>query len=104
MWNVEDQEVCNRLAKIDDSQADTPELKPEVKSDLNGVFTAWLRTALIEEMSEADAEGIFAAVEVILADASADDGALASAIEVVAEGGAPRCAESFSEQWHLSIA
>jgi len=62
-------------------------------------FSDWLKLTLAQEVSAADAEGLFAAVEVILGNADADSEALKSASEVLLDGGAPECAEGLSERW-----
>jgi len=73
-------------------------------SPLPGAFRAWLQSALRMELGEADAEGIGAAVEVILSDDSMDSGAgdkeaLDAAADVVRDAGALACADMLHERW-----
>lgn len=70
----------------------------------NVVDSLWLNSALCEEVSQADAEGLCAAVEVILGpDVSPDEfeEALAAAIEVLRDGGAPSCAVALRDRCKL---
>jgi len=74
----------------------------EVEDDPLGLpteFGEWLRSAVQEELSEADAEGIMAAVEVILSGACEESDAVANAKEVLSDGGAPRCAKELELRW-----
>mmetsp|Transcript_51518 Transcript_51518/g.130947 ORF Transcript_51518/g.130947 Transcript_51518/m.130947 type:complete len:1157 (-) Transcript_51518:39-3509(-) len=62
-------------------------------------FAAWLRLALSEEMGADDADGIFAAAQVILEGAAADPEALPSCIEVLQDSGAASTAERLEARW-----
>jgi len=85
---------CNMvLAEVDEDPLGLP---PD--------FADWLRGAVREELSEADAEGILAAVEVICSGACEEPDAIASAQEVLSEGGAPRCAEELELRWAAVVA
>lgn len=85
---------------------------PRAVSDINGggepspmlpaEFGLWLQTAVLEELQESDAEGLLAAVEVILLGAAEDPDAADSAAEVLRDGGAPRCAEALGARWQTT--
>jgi len=59
---------------------------------------AWMRMALYEEIDEASADGLVAAVEVILADPGSQD----VAAEVLYDNGAPKAAALFAERWEMT--
>jgi hypothetical protein len=62
-------------------------------------FSAWLRLALSEELSESEADSIFMALEVILGGADSDPEALSSAVEVARDSGAELCAAALEGMW-----
>jgi len=69
------------------------------EESLPASFAAWLRAAVRAELPEAEAEGLLAAAEVVLAGVGSDPDALASAAEILEGGGAPRCAGELGERW-----
>jgi len=72
-------------------------------SSLPASFLAWLKTSLKEELSEDDAEAMYAAVEVILMDIdSGSDEGFQNAEEVLRDSGAPLCAGALREQWRAA--
>lgn len=81
---------------------DAPEDELEQQSALPEAFLAWLREALLKEVDEADAEGLGAAVEVILAEPGPE--AEDSAVQVLQDGGAPDTAASLRQEWQAAAA
>mmetsp|Transcript_110266 Transcript_110266/g.212512 ORF Transcript_110266/g.212512 Transcript_110266/m.212512 type:complete len:1400 (+) Transcript_110266:87-4286(+) len=72
-------------------------------SSLPASFLEWLKTSLKEELSEDDAEAMYAAVEVILMDIdSGSDEGFQNAEEVLRDSGAPLCAGALREQWRAA--
>jgi len=63
-------------------------------------FRLWLLASLREEMDAADAEGLGAAVEVILMDPSATS----DAVEVLKDSGAPNTAADLEQEWRNALA
>jgi predicted kinase len=74
-------------------------LHRSISRELPSGFANWLREELEKEMVGDDFDGIYAAVEVILAGAADDPDALEGAADVLREAGAPCCAESLKERW-----
>lgn len=73
-------------------------------SNLPASFQEWLISSLREELSEDDADAMFAAVEVILTDVAADnDEGFDNAAEVLRDSGAPLCASALREQWLVAM-
>merc|ERR1711937_736646 len=68
--------------------------QPHNTNSLPPRFQKWLEESLCQELTAADAEGILAAVEVILTcEAEGDEeGQLSAACEVLQDNGAPACA------------
>jgi len=108
MWR----ELIPATRELTDNQAeataeDVPEMEQpadkqaeaEESSAPPETFLMWLREALHEEVGEADAEGLVAAVEVILGDPEAQD----TAVEVLQNGGAPIAAASLRQRWQKAI-
>jgi predicted kinase len=80
-------------------------LEPEHSNSLPSRFQKWLNESLCEELTAADAEGILAAVEVILTcEGEVDDREeqLAAAIQVLQDNGAPESAADLAAQWYAA--
>jgi len=83
----------------EDISAVGAEAQPNLHDD---AFTAWLLSSLCAEVGEADAEGLAAAVEVILADPEEPSEALAAAAEVLQDAGAPESAAELPQRFSFS--
>jgi len=62
-------------------------------------FLAWMREVLCGEIDEASADGLVAAVEVMLADPGAQD----ICAEILHDNGAPKAAALFVECWEAMV-
>jgi ribA/ribD-fused uncharacterized protein len=82
------------------------EAEAEAANLLPPRFQKWLSQSLLHELGMADAEGILAAVEVLLSYEAVEGSNLAdqlgAAIEVLKDNGAPECAADLAMQWHAS--
>eukprot|EP00746_Dinoflagellata_sp_MGD_P165167 gnl/MRDRNA2_/MRDRNA2_94281_c0_seq1.p1 gnl/MRDRNA2_/MRDRNA2_94281_c0~~gnl/MRDRNA2_/MRDRNA2_94281_c0_seq1.p1 ORF type:complete len:1416 (+),score=292.18 gnl/MRDRNA2_/MRDRNA2_94281_c0_seq1:81-4250(+) len=94
-----------KVAAICEESVVQPEVARVYSSTLPPRFKTWLDKSLCEELAAADAEGILAAVEVILTcedDADDEEGQLSAAVDVLQDAGAPECALAFKDQWYAA--
>jgi ribA/ribD-fused uncharacterized protein len=89
---------------VDTGEKFVAEAEVEAGNPLPPRFHRWLSKSLFHELGMADAEGILAAVEVLLSYEAVEGNSLPdqleAAMEVLNDNGAPECAASLAMQWH----
>jgi len=104
---IADRDVVPAEMVVSIAEESSTAMSAEVEAEpslLPSDFAEWLCCAIREELSEADAEGILAGVEMILSGACEEPDAIANAQEVLNEAGAPRCAEQLELRWASLVA